>query len=211
MYRTALTAVALAIALLWLTPSTTPYSPHNPGPDGLTQLAQMCRQADDADIIILAPGAAYLNVTAATTKIVDPYINFGDPHIPAAADTRGAALAAPNATPLIGRGKPLIRTSPTSFSDTSHGPYALALALEEENKTIYHASLFTNYALRWNHNYAKQICARPIKIVVPDGDLAHIFHQHLDEAQHWAAPAILTATSLYLVLKKTTWPTRREK
>ncbi len=211
MRRQALTAAALAIALLWLTPSTTPYSPHNPGPDGLSQLAQMCRQADDADVIILAPSATYLNVTAATTKIVDPYVNFGNPHIPAAVDIRGAALAAPNATPLIGRGRTLIRTSPTSFSDTSHGPHALALALEEENKTIYHASLFTNYALRWNLNYATQICARPIKIVVAGGDLAHIFHQNINYVKPWAAPALLTAIALYIMLRKTTWPPRREK
>ncbi|MFP3267819.1 MAG: hypothetical protein RXQ56_10240 [Thermoproteus sp.] len=198
-------ALLLAVAVLYLTPSTTPYSPYNPGPNGLSELAQICRTSANADVVILAPGASLpnLNVSASTAEIVDPLINFGSPYIPAAADVNGTALAAPNATPLIGNGEVLIATSPTSFAGTARGPYPLALAVREGNRTvyIYHASLFTNLAMRWNSAYAERICARPVEIVVAGGDPSHWVHEYLYAARPWIAPAALAAMFLYLALK----------
>jgi len=215
MLRTTLAAALTALLLLYLTPSTTPYSPHNPGPDGLSKLAAHCQLADQADVIILAPGAELpqYNVSALRAPIADPFINDGNPRNPVV-NARGKPAVAPNATPLTGPGTPLVYTSPGSFiTNDTRGPFPLALAVATDNKTIYiyHAALFSNQAIDKNAALLKEVCARPVKIVVADPDPAHLLHEHLDEAQPWAAPAILTATSLYLLLKKTTWQSRREK
>ena len=215
MRKTIIAALLLAVAVLYLTPSTTPYSPYNPGPDGLSKLAQICRTSANADVVILAPGAHLpnLNISASTAVIVDPLANFGTPYIPAAVDVNGTALAAPNATPLIGNGKVLISTGPTSFAGTARGPYPLALAVKTGNKTIYiyHAALFSNRAIDKNLQLAKDVCRQPVKIVVADPDPAHLLREHLDDARPWAAPAALTAISLYLATKKRAWPPRRAK
>ncbi|MGC9119330.1 MAG: hypothetical protein ACP5I3_10135 [Thermoproteus sp.] len=211
MYRAAVIALALVAAALYLTPSTTPFSPYNPGPYGLSQFAHMCRTSPTADVVVLAPGASAegLNVTASTAEIVDPLVNLGSPYIPAAyaAPANGSAyygpVAAPNATPLLGRGTPLILTSPTSFADGDRGPFALALAVKADNKTlyVYNAALFTNLALRWNMGLAKAICTRPVRIVVPYGDPSHYAHEILEAAAPWIAPVLLTTIALYLIYR----------
>jgi|GEM_PF-1693700 hypothetical protein len=214
MLRPALAALATALLLLMLTPSTTPYSPHNPGPDGLSKFAAMCTLADQADVFVLAPGAGLpqYNVSASRTPIVDPFINDGDPRAPIA-NARGRPAAAPNATPLTGTGTPIVYTSPGSFAGTTRGPFPLALAVKTGNKTvyIYHAALFSNRAIDKNLQLAKEVCRQPVKVVVADPDPAHLLHEHLDNARPWAAPAVLTAISLYLAVKKTAWPPRRAK
>jgi hypothetical protein len=214
MLRPALAALATALLLLMLMPSTTPYSPHNPGPDGLSKLAAMCTLADQADVIVLAPGAGLPqhNVSASRTPIVDPFINDGDPRAPIA-NARGRPAVAPNATPLTGPGTPIVYTSPGSFADTTRGPFPLALAVKTGNKTvyIYHAALFSNRAIDKNLQLAKEVCRQPVKVVVADPDPAHLLREHLDDAQPWAAPAVLTAISLYLAVKKTAWLSRRAK
>jgi hypothetical protein len=214
MLRAALAAALLVLAALYLAPSTTPYSPYNPGPDGLSELAKMCKMSDGADVIILAPGVSLpdLNITAATTRIADPVANFGSPYTPAARVASGAgALAAPNATPLAGRGVAIVYTSPASFAGPAPGPHPLALAVSAGNRTVYvyHASLFTNLALRWNLDYARQVCAMPVRVVVTGGDPAHVLRERLDRARPWIAPASLAAASLYLTLKRAAWRSRR--
>ncbi|MGC9130881.1 MAG: hypothetical protein ACP5H5_04775 [Pyrobaculum sp.] len=213
MYRAAIATAALVLLLLYLTPSTTPFSPYNTGPDGLSKAVEMCRVEENADVFIVAPGASVpgLNVTAGTSKIVDPLINAGDPYIPLARAGRYAVIA-PNATPLRGPGRVVVSTSPTSFADTSRGPYALGLAVAVGNRTIYiyHASLFTNRAVDRNLKFIQGVCRRPVKVVVAGGDLSHTFHEAAWAIGEWLAPMLITAISLYLFKTWRTWPRRRE-
>jgi len=215
MLRSALAAVLTALLLLYLTPSTTPYSPHNPGPDGLSKFAALCQLADKADVILLAPGAQLpqYNISASRAPVADPFINAGNPRTPIA-NARGRPVVAPNATPLTGPGTPLVYTSPGSFiTNATRGPFPLALAVSTGNKTvyIYHAALFSNQAIDRNAALLREVCAKPVKVVVANPDPAHLLHEHADDVKPWAAPALLTAIALYIMLRKTTWPPRREK
>jgi hypothetical protein len=213
--RAALAALATALLLLLLTPSTTPYSPHNPGPDGLSKFATICTLAEQADVIVLAPGASLpqYNVSASRNPIVDPFVNDGDPRAPIA-NARGRPVAAPNATPLAGPGTLVVYTSPGSFAGAARGPFPLALAVRTGNKTVYvyHAALFSNRAIDKNLQLAEEVCRQPVKVVVADPDPVHILHEHLGDAWPWAAPAVLIAVSLYLIMiERATWPPRRAK
>ncbi|MEM3836173.1 hypothetical protein [Pyrobaculum sp.] len=209
MRAAAVAVIILAVAILHFTPSATPYSPHNPGPSGLSKLAQTCAVSEQADVIIITPGAEVpeLNITAGIAPIVDPYANAGDPHI-IIANARGTPVYAINATPLMGSGQPLIWTSPASNSNGSWGPFTLALAVRKGDKIIYiyHAALFANAVFEKNSRLVEEICKRPISIVSTQGDLAHYYHQLERQAAAWAAPIALATISLYSLAERRKWP-----
>lgn len=210
MRRAVVIIIVVVIVLLYITPSTTPFSPYNSGPDGLSKFAELCRFSDDASVILLAPGASFLNISASTSRIIDVFVNFGDFRIPVAY-ARGRELAAPNATPLIGPGSVVVYTSPASFADTRRGPFALGLVVTYGNKTykIYHAALFTNLALRWNSQFASELCREPVRLVINGGDLSHMFHLFLEEYFTWLGPLALAGIGLYLLFNKGAWPHQR--
>ncbi len=214
MYRAALATAAVIIAALYLTPSATPYSPYNTGPDGLSKTAEICQIRDEADTIIIAPGASIptLNISASTAQIVDLLINGGDPYQPIA-KANGYPVVAANATPLTGPGRSIAYTSPISFVNNTQGPFTLGLAVEKGGKTlyIYHASLFTNRVFEKNKNFIRDVCLRPVKIVIPRGDPSHHFHElaaHVEKK--WLVPLLLAAIGLYLVHRRQTWQLRRK-
>ena len=201
--RRAIIIAALLVALiLHFTPSTTPFSPYNTGPEGLSKLASVCTFAGNASVVILAPGASIYGVRAAETPIVDPLANAGDPYV-IIASAGGTAVLAANATPLIGPGKPVVVTGPASYANNSFGPFALGLVVG--NVTIYHASLFVNRVFDSNKQFISRICRGPVRLVLSGGDLAHYYHQLEAAAAPWAAAFILAATSLYLLAKSGQW------
>lgn len=202
MRRALIITTLLVLLLLHLTPSTTPFSPYNTGPLGLSEAAKICQFADDANIVILGPGASARGVKAAPTPIVDPFANAGDPYV-IIANAEGRAVLAANATPLTGPGKAVVTTGPASYANKTLGPFALGIAAG--NVTAYHASLFANKVFEKNRQFIEQICREPVRLVLENGDAAHYYHQLEEAAAPWAATAALATLSLYLLVRGRPW------
>lgn len=192
----------LLVLLLHFTPSSTPFSPHNTGPLGLSETAKVCKFADNASVVILGPGASAHGVKAAETPIVDPFANAGDPYV-VIANAGGRAVFAANATPLVGPGKALVVTGPASYANATLGPFALGLATG--NVTVYHASLFANKVFEKNRQFIEQVCREPVRLVLAGGDAAHYYHQLEEAAAPWAAALALATISLYLAVRGRQW------
>lgn len=214
MRRAVIATAILAVLILHFTPSTTPYSPYNTGPDGLSKLAQLCGLAEGANVVIIAPGAALpdFNITADETPIVDPYVYAADPHI-IIVNYNGTPVLAANATPLRGPGRPILWTSPASITNGSRGPFVLGLAVTAGNTSVrvFHASLFINSVIDKNKRLVEDICRSPVRIVTKGGDLVHYYRQLEATITPWVAPLALILFALFLYTRSKTnrWPSDR--